>query len=43
MSVALTFLGSGDAFDTHMGPSMLERRRDAEYESAEDGMVVTLG
>jgi ribonuclease BN (tRNA processing enzyme) len=27
---------------THMGPSMLERRPDAEFECASDGLVVTL-
>jgi ribonuclease BN (tRNA processing enzyme) len=28
---------------THMGPSMLERRGDADFECASDGLVLTLG
>lgn len=28
---------------THMGPSMLERRADAEFECASDGLTLTLG
>ena len=44
-----TLLANRDRLDckrivlTHMGPSMLERRADAEFECATDGLMLTLG